>query len=219
MILEVILDGSGNLGPNSKQGWNIYTNMSSDDKGKTSEKSGLRTDLAIQINRHHPDNLLPSIPLTNAVMCIIHGLARSVEKLLSLVVAEIEWEATKAHEVGIDESTFLDHKVSILESNINKRGVKQGNFSVIFDTNGRPSPIKLTKDHAFTILAPPPDGFQQEFSHVLSNVCSDRAVRNTLPDAVTRKLKLATEFTVFQLVSEIWKHFYIMHDISTSCMT
>lgn len=213
MFLEAVLDGCGNLAPNSKTGWNLYTNMSSDDKGKTSEESGLRTDLVIQINRQHPESLVPSIPLTNVVMCIMHGLARSVERLLSLEVDHIISEANKAHEIGIDKSTFIDSKVSILESNINKRGVRQGNFSVMFDTNGRPSPIKLNKDHALTILAPSPDGFQEEFPHVLTNVCSNRIVGNTLPDAVKTKLKLEAQFMVSQLVTKIWEHFYLMYDI------
>ncbi|KAJ8019052.1 hypothetical protein HOLleu_42605 [Holothuria leucospilota] len=214
MFLEAVLDGSGNLGPNSKFGWNIYVDMSSDEKGTTSEVTGLRTDLKLEVNRQHQESLFPCIPTKNVVLCIMHGVARSVEKLLSLEVEDIMSEANKVNEFGaIDRSTYIDNKISALVSNINKRGVKQGNFSITFDKMGKPCPIKLNKDHAVTILSPPPIGLEDMYPHALKNVCPTRILRISLPASVIGKLNLQAQLTVFELVSGIWNHFFAMYNI------
>lgn len=213
MFLEAVLDGSGILAPNSKSGWNIYVNMESDAKGITNNESGFRTDLSIELSRHHPHHLFPSIPITNVVMCIMHGFTRSVEKLLTLEVEDILSEATKVRESGLEKSAYIDTKISALVGHINKRGVKQGGFSITFDKNGKLCPIKLNKDHAVTILSPPPLRLSDMYPHVLEGVCSLRTVKNTLPISVRTSLKLPDEYNNFELVAEVWKHFFSMYEI------
>ncbi|KAJ8042552.1 hypothetical protein HOLleu_13637 [Holothuria leucospilota] len=213
MFLEAVLDGSGILAPNSESGWNIYLNMSVEDKNTTCKETGLRTSLPLQIDRCHPENLLPSIPLENVAMCIMHGLARVVEKLLTLEVQDVLSEANTSHEAGVDRGAYIDCKISTLESNVNKSGVKQGNFCVTFDKSGKLCPIKLNKDHALIILSPPPNGMSDIYPHILTNVCSQRIIKNTLSRSVQEHLQLCNDFSVFQLVQQIWKHFFEMYDI------
>lgn len=62
-------------------------------------------------------------------MCIMHGFARSMEKLLTLEVEDILNEGTKAQEAGLEKSAYIDNKVSTLEAHINTRGVKRQFFS------------------------------------------------------------------------------------------
>ena len=42
---------------------------------------GLKTDLRMEIDRDHPNSLLPSIPLQGTVFCLLHGITRFWEYL------------------------------------------------------------------------------------------------------------------------------------------
>jgi hypothetical protein len=50
MFLEAVLDGDGNLAPNSKDGWNIYHKVAMEQKSETHPETHLRTDLDIKID-------------------------------------------------------------------------------------------------------------------------------------------------------------------------
>ena len=115
-----MLDGSGRLSPLSPTGWNLYGNVDLEQK-KEVAKSGLRTDLVPPVDRNHGESIIPSIPTVNVLFCVLHGLARCVEKLLNLEIDNIISEKNKLIEASSSLSgSDLIHN---LEANINKRGV------------------------------------------------------------------------------------------------
>ena len=89
MFLESLLDGSHVLGPLTDRGWNIYNECPQEQK-KEVGANGLRTDLKVTFNRQHPESLVPSIPVNRIVFCILHALARIVEKLLMSLIS-LKW--------------------------------------------------------------------------------------------------------------------------------
>ncbi|KAJ8050283.1 hypothetical protein HOLleu_03423 [Holothuria leucospilota] len=212
MFLEHILDGSGELSPSSEYGWNIYSRVSKEQKSAVSV-SGLRTDIGPAVDRSYPESILNSIPLENVVLCLLHALARSVEKLLSLVISDICSLANIKKATDKTGDCYREEKIGNLENNISKRGVRQGSFSFHFDCGGKLKPIKLNKDHALAVIAPPPIGMSSKFPHVLHNVLSDTVIPNTLPSIVTKSLQLPAQFTELGLVSSIWDHFHVMINI------
>lgn len=213
MFLEAILDGSGTLSPTSKRGWNIYHEDDVSSKQQTSPNTGLRTDLGLKIDRQHPESILPAIPIERTVFCLLHALARCVEKLLTLVVQSVINESHKASQRGEDGPAYLADKINNLENNINARGVRQGGFRIRFDKNGQPEPISLNKDHAWTIIHPSPREKELEYPSVLSNVLSRRKVRCNLPDHVRTALDLHVEYSELNIVQLIWDNFFHMIDI------
>lgn len=62
MLLEHMLDGTGELSPSSESGWNIYPKMRKEQKDDVAI-SGLKTDLDVQIDGEHPDNIVSCIPV------------------------------------------------------------------------------------------------------------------------------------------------------------
>lgn len=102
-------------------------------------------------------------------------------------------------------------RIHNLEQNINLRGVRQGGFRILFDKNGALMPIKLNKDHAFTIIAPSPENLENIYPHVLMNVCEERVVKTTaIMQSVKDFLQIPDEYTGKELVMHIWQHFYEM---------
>ncbi|KAJ8050140.1 G2/M phase-specific E3 ubiquitin-protein ligase [Holothuria leucospilota] len=109
MFLESALDGDNVLGPNTKQGWDIYHQQSVDDKNKT--VNNLRSELDVTMDRHHGSNILNSVPLNRTVFCLLHAVARCVEKLLTLEVELITQEANKVAQLGMDASEYMKEKL------------------------------------------------------------------------------------------------------------
>jgi len=153
MFLEHILDDEGDLNPTSESGWNIYCKTDRASKATVAD-SKLRTDLVLEMDRVHPYTLLDKIPLDRTVLCLLHGATLIVEKLLDIELGNIYSEAKKYEAKNVSGS-LLGGYVANLESNINKRGVRQGNFQIITDEMGKPQPVSLNKDHAYTIISPP----------------------------------------------------------------
>ncbi|KAJ8026154.1 hypothetical protein HOLleu_33914 [Holothuria leucospilota] len=116
-------------------------------------------------------------------------------------------------QAGRDGPGYVQEKIMNIENNINARGVRQSNFKISFEKNGKPAPVKLNKDHAMTIIAPAPTGHADKYPHVLHNVCSKKLISNSLPKEVKQKLKLQDSYTDFDLVATIWQHFYAMVQI------
>lgn len=214
MFLEAILDGSGSLGPTTEEGWNIYSRYSKADFDLTAS-SGLRTDLSYSVDREHNDNILPAIHIDKVVLCVLHGIARCVEKLLTLEVQLILKQSNIAAQAGGDATGYRSDILSNLV-NINKRGVKQGGFNIIIGKNGTVCPIKLNKDHALAIIEPSPPGQEKEYPHVMHNVCSKNKIKKVLPPNVRNALELKEEYTELELVVAIWENFYSMIGIIKS---
>ncbi|KAJ8050599.1 hypothetical protein HOLleu_03862 [Holothuria leucospilota] len=205
MFLESMLDdGTYGLSPTSDDGWCIYSKRKKISREETSQDH-FRLPLGISVDREHPNAILKSIPTCQVVLCLLHCVARSVEKLLTLEVENIISEANKSAVSGVREKLLGN-----LVSNINARGVRQGKFEIHIEKNGACKPIKLNKDHAMTILSPSPSGMEAEFPHVLYNVCEESTYTNTLPSNVKEKLSLKSQYTAFELVSQIWYHFHEM---------
>ena len=207
MFNQAMLDASGELNPLSSTGWNLYREVTHDQKGNVGD-SGLRTDLPAVINRSHPDAIIPSIKAEYIRWCILHGFARSIEKLLNLVIEDILSEKSKLTEKN--GSLTGEDLIQNLESNINARGIKQGNFKVIFDKSGKPEPVSLSKDSAMAIAAPVPESQAKKVPHVLKNVILERQVVCPLNSNMSKLLKIPTEWTEFQYVSHIWSCLFQM---------
>ncbi|KAJ8019143.1 hypothetical protein HOLleu_42473 [Holothuria leucospilota] len=167
MFLEAILDGSNVLGPNTNTGWDIYYECHKSDKDKT--VNNMRTQLQVPMNRQHEESILKSIPLSKTIFCLLHAVARSVEKLLMLEIELLPKKGNKETQAGKDGAAFVKDKIFILDTNINRRGVRQSNFRITFDKGGKPNPVKLNKNHATVILAPPPLDQENTYPHVLHN--------------------------------------------------
>ncbi|KAJ8050218.1 hypothetical protein HOLleu_03332 [Holothuria leucospilota] len=210
MFLEAMLDGKNELSPTSNDGWNIYTKCTKDQKSLTDPTTKRRTDLHPRFDREYPTSILRSIPLENTVFCLLYGLARCVEKLLTLVVQYILLHSNIVNEQGLDGTAYRKEKLHTLETNINKRGVRQGKFIIPFDAGGKLQQIKLNKDHAWVIISPAPAGKEEEFPHVLSDVLPDINHKITIPFNVCMELKIKDQYSETELVSAIWAHFYNM---------
>jgi hypothetical protein len=211
MYLESALESNGSLGPTSKDGWDIYKKITKEERQNTHAVTGLRTDLDLSIDRQHPRSLFPSIPIHYVVMCLLHGLARCVEKLLNLEIEIILSEASNIDQKGGDGAAYQETRLNNLENNISRRGVRQYDFKIHFDSKGSPVPVSLNKDYAFVIIAPASE--DHPLPHVLSSVVGHRTVQNTLPSGVQDKLGLDSTYTEFTLACVIWDHFYKMMEI------
>ena len=209
MFLIKILDGSNELSPVSETGWNLYHKCSKADKGRVAT-SGERTDLEVVVDRVHPDSLASSLPIAHVVFDILHGITRIVEKLVRLEIEKLLSQGNK-HEQGTGVNSSKD-LVSNLENNINKRGVRQGNFQIRFDRTGKLEPITLNKDHAVCLLSPPPSGQEDEYPHVLSNVVSSTPLPDSSQDALKDYFDI-TPISEFDVVKKIWVCVYEMFTI------
>lgn len=211
MFLEALLDGNKVLSPTSDLGWNIYSETSLMSKEVT-DSAGFRTGLEAKIDRQCPSAIFNTVPLKNYIFCLLHGLARSVEKFMNLVVSDILSEANKAQQCGEDRVSYLESKLNALENNINRRGIRQGNFRIHFDKSGKVEPVKLNKDSALTIIAPEwhDHGSSTKFPHVLTNVSTSRPLQKQVKKEVREKLGLKEKYTEAEIERDIWGHFYQM---------
>ncbi len=211
MFTIKMLDGSKQLSPTSEFGWNFYHRAGKEQKSEVA-KNGLRTDIDVLVDRELPESLIPSIPLTNIVFDTMHGLARIVEKLLSLEIEKILSEGNKNEQVKGNKDTSRQ-RLDNLISNVNKRGVRQGNFQIRFDNSGKPEQITLNKDHALAIISPTPKGREKDFPHVLTNVVPERLLIQTLPAEIINYIDALHVRTEFDLVCKLWNCIYHMYVI------
>jgi hypothetical protein len=213
-IMAVMSGPSEPLGPTTKEGWDMYHKCDVNSKKEVDKKSGFRTDLNIAMDRTYQGALVSPESLLGIVPCLMHGLSRVGEKLLNLEIKHIMSEGHKAEQRGEKREVYVDSKISVLEDNINVRGVRHGNFSIIVE-KGVPQPVGLNNDHARAILSQVPGDSEQEYPHVLSGVVGTQKIKlNAIPTTVREKLDLPCDFTEFDLVSRIWYHFYSMHLIA-----
>ncbi|KAJ8018627.1 hypothetical protein HOLleu_43290 [Holothuria leucospilota] len=217
MFFEAMLGGDGVLDPTSDTGWNTYHEcMPWNESKKITGKDGLRTSLSVNIDRTHPSAILNAIPIENHVFCILHAVARCVEKLLNLVVLAVISESNISSQNHCANTFVKTYLISNLENNINRRGVRQGQFRIHFDKSGKPEPVKLNKDHALAIISPTPAGLEHRFPHVLHNVSSSRLIATKLSSATRAKLSLKLQYTHKEIEKEIWDNFYMMVTILKS---
>ena len=145
MFLEAMLDPSGELGPMTDTGWNIYRKCDKRSKEVTAE-DGLRTSLHLEIDRQHKDRIFTAVPTERTVMCALHAITRCVEKFLNLEIQNILSEGNKETQRGGDGEGWKTDAIHNLEANISLRGIRHGNFRVLFDKGGNPEPVSLNKD-------------------------------------------------------------------------
>ena len=81
----------------------------------------MRTDLLQPIDCEHPDSIFGSIPINHTVFCLLHGLARCVEKFLNLEIQSILSDANEITQLKQDGGAYREEKIANLEANINKR--------------------------------------------------------------------------------------------------
>ena len=211
MFLIKVLDGSKQLSPTSEFGWNFYHRAGKEQKKETAP-SGKRTDMVVPLDREHPESLIPSLPLKNIIFDTMHGLARIVEKLLNLEIEKVLSEGNKGQQSTMSAPTtkqLLDNLVS----NINKRGVRQGNFQVHFDKAGKPESVSLNKDHALCLVSPPPVGEENTYPHVLDNVVPRRQLPKTVVSDICGYFEERTDITEYDLVTKVWDCVYNMYVI------
>ena len=140
-FLEAILDGSSILSPTSGEGWNIYSKCSKNSKSDTGA-DGLRTSLDKTIDRLHPESMFgDAIPTHRVVLCLLHAISRSVEKLLSLEVANILSEANKLNERSSGQGdTYRQTAIGNLEANISKLQMEMEISNLNFQNRGLQNP-------------------------------------------------------------------------------
>ena len=215
MFNVAMLDGQGALGPLTPLGWNLYSVTGTSQKSEVSP-SGLRTELKMSCDRECPEAILPPIKVDHVRFCLLHGLARVVEKLLSLVVERnILSEKSKMSITPQNDMTGED-LLRNLENNVNKRGVRHGKFSILFDKSGKHEPIKLNKDAANRIICPVPAELQGSVTHVLTNVLSNVELTVPFPDSIINYLGLPHKMTEFSSIAMIWQSFHTMYSILRS---
>lgn len=208
MFLEAMLDPCGELGPMTDTGWNIYRKCDKRSKELTAE-DGLRTSLHLEIDRQHKDRIFTAVPTERTVMCALHAITRCVEKFLNLEIQNILSEGNKETQRGGDGEGWKRDAIHNLEANISLRGIRHGNFRVLFDKSGNPESVSLNKDHAIGVIAPAlPD-----FPHVLSGVVKKRKATLQVPPQVRNRLGLTEALTEYDHVKLIWDHFYHMTEI------
>ena len=212
MFLESILDSSNELSPTSDTGWNIYSKCHKTYKTSKSELTddGFRTDLNKTIDRRHPDNIFSVCSTQNVVLCILHAVTRCTEKLLSLEIENILSEANKLNEcVAGEGDVYRSTAIGNLETNLNKRYVRQGKFRVLFNKNGSAEQISLNKDHALAVLKP----HSATYPHPLYKVLPNKIINVDLPENVLLRLGLSESYTEFEFVKLIWQNFNDMVQI------
>ena len=214
MFATACLDASGELNPKSVTSWNLYGTNDASQKKEVAE-SGLRTDLKPLFNRTHSDNIFPEIPLQNFAFCVLHGGARCVEKLLNLEIDSIFSEGRKmtVNKSALDRAELLQN----LETNINLRSVKSGNFGIHTNSqSGRPEPVSLNKDSALAIISPAPQGQEGRYPHVLHNVIPVRSGKLPLSSNMLEYLQLPESLEDLELVCKIWESFHFMFTLLKS---
>ena len=205
MFLEAMLDSSGELGPVTETGWNIYRKCDKKSKEITAE-DGLRTSLCLKIDRQHIDRMFTTVPIERTVLCALHAITRCVEKFLNLEIQNILSEGNKETQRGGDGEGWKTDAIHNLEANISLRGIRHGDFRVLFDKSGNPEPVSLNKDHAIGIISPA----LPNFPHVLSGVVKKRKANLQVRSEVQKLLCLNDTLTEYEHVQLIWDHFYHM---------
>ena len=200
MFANAILGGG--LDPKSNDNFSIYAFETTSTRSAVGENSGLRSELKRQIEREHPESLLPAVPTNHFIPCANHMFVRITEHLLSLRVMSCLNEGV----VNNERSGTLTK----LLSNINTRGVRGGNFQLKFD-GPKLEPISLNVSHAETISAPP-EAFSSTFPHILDSVAENEQFPKTLSSGLQTALGWPTNtITYYDLEKKIWETHWKMH--------
>lgn len=192
----------GGLDPKSSDNFSLYTFESTTTRSEVGEKTGLRSELNRQIEREHPDSLVPAIPTDHFIPCANHMFARITEHLLTLRIMSCLNEGV----VSNDKNSTLTK----LLSNINMRGVRGGNFGIKFD-GPKLEPISLNVTHAETISAPP-EAFTSTFPDILDGVADKKPFAQALPLHLKEALCWpSSSISTYDLEKKIWETHWKMH--------
>ena len=200
MFANAILGGG--LDPKSNDNFSIYAFETTLTCSEVGENTGVRSEIKRQIEREHPESLLPAVPTSHFIPCANHMFVRITEHLLTLRVMSCLNEGV----VGNDKAGPLNK----LLSNINIRGVRGGHFQLKFD-GPKLEPISLNVSHAETISAPP-EAFSTEFPHILDGVALNEQFPQLLPTGLQTTLDWPTStITYYELEKKIWEIHWKMH--------
>ena len=135
-----------------------------------------------------------------------------MEKLLFLEVDRIcSSESNKTAEASY--SLDGEHRIRILEGNINKRGVRSGQFLFHFDEKSRwPAPVSLNKDTAFFIISPPPQNQKEQMPFVMTKMLGNNMINIRVPLNVQKFLKLPVQIPELEFGRLMWESIYVMLD-------
>ena len=201
MFANAILGGG--LDPKSNDNFSIYAFETTSTRSDVGVNTGVRSELKRQIEREHPESLLPAIPTSHFIPCANHMFVRITEHLLTLRVMSCLNEGV----VNNDRSGTL----SKLMSNINIRGVRGGNFQLKFD-GPKLEPVSLNVSHAETI-SEPPEAFHTAFPHILDGVAQHEQFPQTLSSGLQSALDWPIDtITYYNLEKKIWETHWRMHD-------
>ena len=200
MFANAILGGG--LDPKSSDNFSIYAFETTSTRSEVGKNSGVRSELKRQIEREHPESLLPAVPTNHFIPCANHMFVRITEHLLTLRVMSCLNEGV----VSNDKSATLTK----LLSNINIRGVRGGHFQLKFD-GPKLEPVSLNVSHAETISAPP-EAFSTVFPHILDGVALNEQFPQQLPSGLQAALGWQTNsITYYDLEKKIWETHWKMH--------
>lgn len=109
-----------------------------------------------------------------------------------------------------------DNLVHRLESNINARGVRGGQFKFLFEAGkNKLEQVSLNKTSAQLISAPPSFFKDANYPHLLHRVSQDILLPKPLPLALQQVLERSSPtITEFECESLIWEHHFNMHEIN-----
>lgn len=178
-----------NLNATSNGRWTINHKSHKDSRCDV-HSSGHRTDLNLPVDSIFPNAVIPGVPTSSYVICIMHGFVRQTEKLLDLEIENMFSNRNKAEQLGLNKTAFIEETIAALENNINRHRVRHGNFEIHYDNAGLPKPVKLNGTHADVITSPVPAEFPHPFHKVL---CNRRKILLIIPADIIGGLQLEKE--------------------------
>lgn len=139
-------------------------------------------------------------------------MTRMTESLLTWKVKSVYNMEAKA----MINKRERDNLIQRLESNINARGVRGGQFKFLVDaTKNKLEQVSLNKTCAQLISAPPSYFKDASYPHILDSVSQNVLLPKPLPTGLQEALQRSSPMiTEFDCESLIWEHHFRMHEIN-----
>ena len=207
----------GNLGPTTVSGWNMFMNMTKDEKGNIDPTTGRRSTLMYTLNRTNETKFLP-IDEDHVGIDPNHAVSRIVEKLIKLVVHAVSDIAAQLPRK--EGKQMRAQSLRNLVANIADRDVhrgKEGVFTLRFDDNDELKDFTLNTTSAEVILAPPYEfGSENNYPDILDNVIPDTPYLRPIPQEMVDLLNLEDDVLTYkQLIQMTHRHMWGMYKLLT----
>ena len=198
----------GGLDPTSADAFTMYSYETKETRSDVGYNTGLRSELGRQIEREHPESLLPSLPTAHFIPDGNHCFCRLSEHMVfDRCMTCLNLESQPSMGPAAKDQT-LGHFLA----NINERGVRNGAFELHFDGK-KLEQVTLNVNHAETISAPASHFMDNQYSEILHNVASKEVFFN-LPEKLQHHLKWPTrQISEYDLETKIWTIHWELHEL------